>query len=124
MTALVEKAGRGKRDPIEGMYALGVAYIRGAESNPRLYRMMFAEEWSPDTGKAFKEALQPVPGLLNRAVDAGVTEGEDLNNRCFAGTALIHGLATLYITGNLPKRRLKSLVRETLGYLIEGVRPT
>ena len=38
-------------------------------------------------------------------------------------TALMHGLATLYITGNLPKRRLKSLVRETLGYLLEGARP-
>ena len=57
------------------------------------------------------------------AVEAGLFEDGDLTMLRWAGTALMHGLATLYITGNLPKRRLKSLVRETLGYLLEAARP-
>ncbi len=122
--AELEKAGRGKRDPIEGLYAVGVAYIRFAESNPRLYRLMFAENWAPDTAKAFEEARQPALDLLNRAAATRQIEGGDLAMLRWAGTALLHGLATLYITGNLPKRRLKSLVRETLGYILEGARPT
>ena len=84
---------------------------------------MFSENWEPDTARAFEEARQPALDLLNRAVETGQLEDRDLTTLRWAGTAMMHGLATLFITGNLPKRRLKLLVRETLGHLLEGARP-
>ncbi|MEV3961862.1 WHG domain-containing protein [Nocardia sp. NPDC050193] len=110
--------------PTAGLLAVGQSYIRFAREQPGYFRLMFRPELSqpekhPDTRAAGEAAF----GVLADAVAACVTAGELPPERAEPTTltlwALGHGLASLWLDGQLDKRG--TLFGTTAAALVDSV---
>ena len=96
----------------------GVAYVRFAVTHPAHFAVMFR----PDLYRADDPALAAARARARAALEipAGVTAETVSGERrtaALAGWALMHGLATLWLTGNLADPDPEALARAAGGYL-------
>ncbi len=98
-------------DPVRDLAALGSAYVRNAEANPDLYRVMFDAEVELEDLAAADATLQRLVDAVERA-KAGGRFDYDIEPLDLATQTWVigHGLASLTVTGPLP--------REALGYAV------
>jgi AcrR family transcriptional regulator len=98
-------------DPVRDLAALGSAYVANAEANPDLYRVMFDAEVELEDLAAADVTLHRLVEAVDRAKADGRFAGEveplDLATQSWV---IGHGLASLTVTGPLP--------REALGYAV------
>lgn len=98
--------------------AAGVAYAVFAVEHPDLFQLMFGSEFAvkrehPQLAQAADAAFACLLGAL---AETGLTSGQGVGATELAVTpwALVHGLATLAVSGQLPTRDPKSIERLAL----------
>lgn len=110
----------------EGLYGIGVVYVEFALDSPAMFRLMFGSaavdsRQRPD----FAGARRRVFDLLLEVVEAYLRErggsADDAGTAATAAWALVHGLATLLIEGELEAATLgcvdaSALVRQVLAH--------
>lgn len=90
----------------EGMAAfaeMGVAYVGFAAGHPALFRLLFGPEAAarqahPEVAAAARAAFG---GLLTMAREAGPGEEDEVRRRALSAWAVVHGLASLLVDGQL-----------------------
>ena len=96
-------------DPLRALTALADAYLGFARANPARFRLMFRPELfeldkHPDAATAGDCAYQVVTDTIADAVRAGALRAEDAATIGVTYWALGHGLASLWLDGQLPQR--------------------
>jgi len=107
--------------------AIGIAYLRFAQTEPGLFRTAFGAaddaQSADDAAKAGTSGLNPFQLLgvaLDRLVEAGVLPPERRAGAEYVAWSSVHGLAMLVLEG--PLRRLTPLqIRETEQRLLDMV---
>lgn len=95
-----------KDDPVERFWQHGRAYVRFAIDHPAHYRVMFGPE-IPDKRaheglhRAARASYDALRATLRACVDAGLFAAPEIELRAMRAWALVHGLASLYIDGQL-----------------------
>ena len=98
-------------DPVRDLATLGAAYLANAEASPDLYRVMFDAEVELEEPAAADATLQPLIDGVDRAKAAGRFAGQvDPLELAVQSWAIGHGLASLAITGPLPRAALSHAV--------------
>jgi AcrR family transcriptional regulator len=90
-------------DPLADLANLSGAYLDMALESPALYRIMFGQsttEITPDDTRPGVETLTTLVEAVQRAIDAGLLEGEAFTVAVQLWT-LHHGVASLALTGML-----------------------
>ncbi|WP_433021930.1 TetR/AcrR family transcriptional regulator [Kribbella sp. CA-294648] len=94
-------------DPVRDLAALGSAYVANAEANPDLYRVMFDAEVELEDLAAADATLHRLVEAVSRAKADGrftrEVEPLDLGTQSWV---IGHGLASLTVTGPLPRAAL------------------
>ncbi|HYC01101.1 MAG TPA: TetR/AcrR family transcriptional regulator [Candidatus Limnocylindrales bacterium] len=99
----IERAGA---DPVQRFRCHGLAYVRFAIDHPAHYRVMFGPE-IPDKrlyaalDAASRAAYDRLRDSLRACQQAGVIPEGDIEIRAVRAWALVHGLASLFIDGQL-----------------------
>ena len=91
------------RQGLEGFLETGVAYVGFAARRPALFRLLFGPESAerqghPEVAAAARAAFD---GLLHGAQAAGPGDEAEVRRRALAAWALVHGLASLLVDGQL-----------------------
>lgn len=101
------RAGGVTDDPTEDLLHLGLAYRRSAIDDPHLYAIVFADSipgFQPD--KEAREhasaALDLLRDTIRRCVEEKLFVEQPIDRLALATWALIHGLVSLELSGNLP----------------------
>jgi AcrR family transcriptional regulator len=94
-------------DPVRDLAALGSAYVANAEANPDLYRVMFDAEVELEDLPAADTSLHRLVEAVERATADG-RFSDDTNALDLATQTWVigHGLASLTVTGPLPRGAL------------------
>lgn len=100
--ALREEAAGGAV-PRERMRRIGRAYVRFALDHPALFRLMFGRDLADCSraGPELQEASASAYAVLQETADASAGSPEAGRIHAFAGWALVHGAALLYLDGAL-----------------------
>ncbi len=106
---------------------VGVAYVRFAVRHRAYFEVMYR----PELYHADDAALQAARQQTSEALYGSLTEqqlsvGSDTRVAGLAAWSLMHGLATLLLTGNLPPdavRDPEALARSVASYLFQPARP-
>ncbi|NEE03992.1 TetR/AcrR family transcriptional regulator [Phytoactinopolyspora halotolerans] len=94
-------------DPVRDLAALSVAYLSNAAANPDLYRVMFDAGFDLEDSEAADETLHLLVRTVERAKSAGRFHPEvDALELATQGWVIGHGLASLVLTGPLPREAL------------------
>ncbi|WP_164710390.1 TetR-like C-terminal domain-containing protein [Euzebya pacifica] len=114
-------------DPVEELRALGLAYRRSALDRPHLYAVMFdcpVPEFTPsEADDAFALArLERLRSAVARAVDVGAVVGNDMEIT-FALWGLVHGLASLELSGVPAGLDADAVWAQALGAMLAGLAP-
>ncbi len=120
LVAAWEEGGRGRA----AFDAMGVAYIRFAVANPSHYRVMFGgfvdgEARQPDLTTEGEGAFQALVDALTALQRDGLVHGDDIVTMASFVWAVVHGVATLGIDGELRK---SVGIEELTRYAIERLR--
>lgn len=104
--ACVDAMANGSGDPVDMFWRHGVAYVRFAIENPAHYRVMFGPELPDksvyeDLSIAARAAYDSLRSTLRLCAGAGLFADSDIELRAMRAWALVHGLALLYIDGQL-----------------------
>jgi AcrR family transcriptional regulator len=104
---------------------LGVAYVRFALTHPAHFEVMFRPDLLQPADAALNEARARTSELLYGRVGtvADAAAGGDQRLPAIAAWALVHGLATLWLAGNLPTDLLddpEALTRDVARHLFRG----
>ena len=95
------------RDPVRDLAALGAAYVSNAEAGPDIYRTMFDAEVELEDLAAADASLQILVDAVARGKATGrfsdATDPLDLATQTWV---IGHGLASLTVTGPLPREAL------------------
>jgi AcrR family transcriptional regulator len=125
-----ESARRAAPDALEGLIALGLAYVGYAADHPAIYRLMFGPECDktshPDLMAAGHEALAVLIDAVARCKAAGVIGDADVQQVALAGWSLSHGLASLHADGILGVSipvEIETAARKLMVMMVDGVRP-
>jgi AcrR family transcriptional regulator len=120
---LVERqdAVQGIEDARQRLFAHGRAYVEFAEAHPELYEIMFnmhgpakvmlREQDFESSGRSY----QLLRANVSECMDAGYFKGEHLEIVAFSLWSLVHGMASLAISG-----RLKMMPADMLRMLVDG----
>lgn len=95
--------------PVTALTAIGEAYVRFAIRHPGYFRLMFRPELSqpekhPDTRVAGEAAFGVLTDAVADCVTAGDLEAERAETVAVTVWALGHGMASLWLDGQLDKR--------------------
>ncbi|GAA1609748.1 TetR/AcrR family transcriptional regulator [Kribbella sancticallisti] len=94
-------------DPVRDLAALGSAYVANAEANPDLYRVMFDAEADLEDLAAADASLHRLVEAVARAKAAGrFSDDTDPLELATQTWTIGHGLASLTVTGPLPREAL------------------
>lgn len=110
------------------LQAVGVAYVVFAAANPQLFRLMFGPELADTTGHPeLRETAHAVYGTLLGAlgIAAPPPAGAAPPPAAVAPWALVHGLAMLLVTGQLPAgdtAQVEAVATEATTVLFVGLR--
>ncbi|OBI85365.1 TetR/AcrR family transcriptional regulator [Mycobacterium sp. 1245805.9] len=92
-------------DPKARLVELGRAYVRWAVAHPDHYRVMFGAELSkaahPDLAVAGEQAFGDLVDAIVACQEAGIVDGQDARSVAAPLWALVHGVASLAIGGEL-----------------------
>lgn len=107
--------------------AVGIAYVVFAVENPELFRLMFGSELAdakshPELGQAASDVYQTLLGALGVS---GVSASAGASGVGLTPWALVHGLATLSIAGQIPARsteQVEALARDATYVLFVGMK--
>ncbi len=120
LVAAWEEGGRGRA----AFESMGVAYVRFAVANPSHYRVMFGGFVDPKASEA--ELADEAAGAFQALVDAlaalqrdGIMRGDDTVTMARFVWAVVHGIATLGIDGQL---REPGAVEALMSYALERLR--
>jgi AcrR family transcriptional regulator len=109
------------QDPLEGLRRLGRAYVRFAADNQRLHRIMYREPW----GERVEPVRSEIRGLIRDHMatcqDAGLVRAAAPEKFSRIGWAFMHGVAVLYLDGQVPIGDLDAMVDEAIDILLEGI---
>nr|WP_216843728.1 TetR/AcrR family transcriptional regulator [Phytoactinopolyspora alkaliphila] len=98
-------------DPVRDLAALGAAYLANAVAHPDLYRVMFDAGFELDDPSAADESLYSLVRAVDRAKTAGRFHGGvDPLELATQSWVIGHGLASLAVTGPLPRDALTHAV--------------
>ncbi len=94
-------------DPLLGLQASGVAYVRFAIAHPSYYRVMFSafqpgESTCPELSEAGQASFAVLVEAIVAAQAAGKAKSGDPQQLAWVAWALVHGLAMLIIERQLP----------------------
>ncbi len=104
--AALRQEARGGATPRERMRYIGRAYVHFALDHPATFRVMFGRELA-DCAQAtaeLREASASAYAVLQETADAAAGSPAAGPIRAFAGWALVHGAALLYLDGALRPR--------------------
>ena len=90
--------------PLDRLHALGVAYVKFAAQNARLFSLIQSPEfWLANEPQDLVEARSRTFQLLYDAVAACLPEADEIERRaaCASAWSLVHGIAVLAIDGRL-----------------------
>lgn len=97
--------------PPDQLAAMGRGYVRFAIENPQHFAIMFREDLldarNHAYGRAARRAYDPLLAIVRAAADQGILEGDPLI-AAVSAWALVHGLATLWISGHMQERTVAS----------------
>jgi AcrR family transcriptional regulator len=103
---------------------VGVAYVRFAIKHRPYFDVMFRPELlhddDPELTAARKESASTLYGPVSEHRGAAAADGRQVMEAGVAAWSLVHGLATLYLNGNLPAQLGKDpeqIARSLVGYL-------
>lgn len=109
---LLADALRTARDETGSFLEMGVAYVRFAVAHPALFAVMFRpdllDESEPELSWARHETFSVLRGGIDEPQQREAVE--DVAAATIAGWAIVHGIATLAITGNLDASEVRTLV--------------
>lgn len=93
---------------------VGVAYVEFALAHRAHFAVMFTPRLLDGEDTDLVAAKQEAFGTLSSGVDAMASAGqvEDAAAAVIAGWGIVHGIATLALTGNLDEARLRQLVAD------------
>jgi AcrR family transcriptional regulator len=117
-------------DPLQGLQAIGVAYVEFAIAHPAHYRVMFgafrADSQSyPSLSASGQEAFTVMINTIEIAQDAGKINRGESQHLAWVAWSLVHGLAMLLLEGQLPiadERDVISLAKLATESLICGIK--
>ena len=96
----------GDDDVIARFWRHGMAYVRFAVENPAQYRVMFGPELADkrvydDLYRAARAAFGSLEASLALCAEAGLFDAGEIELRAMRAWALVHGLASLFLDGQL-----------------------
>jgi AcrR family transcriptional regulator len=102
------------RESGSGFLEAGVAYVDFALSHPAHFRVMFSPSLLDETNPELHDARQATFAELRSGVDQLSRAGqiEDAAAAVIAAWAIVHGIATLALTGNLDAAELRPLIAD------------
>lgn len=116
------------KDPVAAFRSAAIAYVRFAVDNPAHFRVMFGPEVAdhsshPNLAVAALESMAQLNQLVARCQEVkGMREGPT-TEIALTSWSLMHGVASLSVAGQLPKKQAEILA-ERFGYwLFFGLRP-
>ncbi len=100
------------RESGAGFLEVGVAYVDFAITHPAHFRVMFSPTLLDESNPELGDARQTTFAELRTGVDQMAAPGpvEDAAAAVVAAWAIVHGIATLAISGNLDAADLRSLI--------------
>jgi AcrR family transcriptional regulator len=98
---LLADALAGTLDRTGSFLEVGVAYVRFAVDNPAHFAVMYLPELLRNEDPALNVARGRASDILYGGVESAAP-GADALRAGVAAWSLVHGLATLYLSGNLP----------------------
>lgn len=104
---------------------VGVAYVRFATRHRAYFEVMFRPELYHEDDPELTEARKQSSSMLYGPLEGDSGSGRQVQEAGVAAWSLVHGLATLYLNGNLPARLGKDperIARSVAGYLSFGRR--
>ena len=105
-------ADTGPKDGAAVLEILGAAYVRFAVENAEQFSIMFRPASLEDSDPAFRVAREAAYGVLvstmHRCAREGFLEGLEVELAAIAAWSIVHGLASLWLSG-----RLEDRVRDT-----------
>ncbi len=101
--AALRTAAVGAATPRARMRRIGFAYVRFALDHPATFRVMFGRELAdcPKAPAELNEASSAAYAVLQETSEALARSPEEARAHAFAGWALVHGAALLYLDGAL-----------------------
>lgn len=109
---LLADALRVARDETGSFLEMGVAYVRFAVAHPAHFAVMFRPDLLDESDPELSEARHDTFSILRGGIDELQQRGavEDAAAATIAGWAIVHGIATLALTGNLDAAEVRSIV--------------
>ncbi|MEU8896723.1 TetR/AcrR family transcriptional regulator [Nocardia sp. NPDC048505] len=110
--------------PLAALTALAEAYVRFSREQPAYFRLMFRPELSqpekhPDAAVAGEAAFAVLADTVADCVAAGLVEPERADTVTVAWWGIAHGLASLWLDGQLAKRA--NLMHTTAPDLVQNI---
>ena len=109
------------QSPLEGLRQLGRAYVRFAADNPRLHRIMYGEPWGDLVEPVRSEIRELIRSHIATCQEAGLVQAQPAEKFARVGWAFMHGVAILYLDGQVPIADLDAMVDEAIDVLLEGI---
>lgn len=105
---------RGVREGGGGFLDVGVAYVEFAVANPAHFEVMFSPKLLNLSDPTLQAARETTYAELRGGVEALAASGrvEDPPAAVLAAWSVVHGIATLALTGNLDASELRSVVAD------------
>ncbi|TDC09436.1 TetR/AcrR family transcriptional regulator [Nonomuraea longispora] len=95
------------KDPVRDLAALGAAYLSNALASPDLYQVMFDAGFELEDATAADDTLHCLVRAVERATDVGrFRDDVDPLELATQSWTVGHGLASLVVTGPLPRQSL------------------
>jgi len=125
LTVRMEQATAEVEEPVERLRGIGHAYVRFAIEEPELFRLAFGPHGSAGTEPVAFEPSGRSPSLILAAVLTELHEAGQVAHppeRTSVSTwSVVHGLATLAVSGNLSCDPLDPVVDQVLDALLYGL---
>ncbi|GHC77575.1 TetR family transcriptional regulator [Nocardiopsis terrae] len=104
---------RANREAGGGFLESGVEYVRFATDHPAHFQVMFAPTLLDEDDPELSAARAAAFGELRAGVESTASEGRPVDDAAagvVAGWSIVHGIATLALTGNLDSSGVRSLL--------------
>jgi AcrR family transcriptional regulator len=123
LTRLMQRAAKGRTDPLDRLKQAGLAYIAFALKRPEHFAVMFdgpvsLETEHPGSSEAAKEAFTTLVAFVQDCQGAEQFPAGDPQNFTLLAWSMVHGVAKLAITGRLPFRT-KTETLKFAGFVID-----
>jgi AcrR family transcriptional regulator len=116
------EAGEAPGTPEERLRSMARAYVRFASEHPRLYLLMWADQWGPTVERGRQAVRAVAHEQIARCQEAGLFRPVPVERFEYSGQALLHGIAVLHLEGQISHDNLDRYVEGALDDLFDGFR--